>query len=260
MGQLTTKAIEKEIRDDTRLIAISHASNVTGTRQPIEEIAELAKQHDILFLLDAAQTLGHEPIDVVSLPTQLLAAPGHKGLLGPLGTGVLYIHESLHGHLRSTRQGGTGTESESPNQPGKAPAKYEAGNLNVPGIIGLGAGIHHLAENDYVSSGHLLELSRQFIDGLAAIAGTNVYSKANRYGIVSFNLDGLHPGELATTLDSMAGIQVRSGLHCAPLMHESMGTKATGGTCRVSFGHFSKPEEVAKLLDCIETLLANPLS
>jgi len=259
-GLLDVEEVRNATRDSTRLIAISHASNVTGTRQPIEPIAEFAKQQGILLLLDVAQTIGHEQINVQSFPVDLLAAPGHKGLLGPLGTGVLYISESIHDQLRATRQGGTGTESEQPRQPSASPAKYEAGNLNVPGIIGLAAGIQYLIDNECVSSDQLMQLSGQLIDGLTAFPDVSVYSQANRYGIVSFNLKGLDPRELATTLDSMAGIQVRAGLHCAPLMHRSIGTLEFGGTVRASFGHFSKSSEVATLLECIETLIANPMA
>ena len=150
---------------------------------------------------------------------------------------------------------------EPPNtSPIVAVARLPFTENNVPGIIGLAAGIQYLIDNECVGSDQLMQLSGQLIDGLTAFPDVSVYSQANRYGIVSFNLKGLDPRELATTLDSMAGIQVRAGLHCAPLMHRSIGTLEFGGTVRASFGHFSKSSEVATLLECIETLIANPMA
>ncbi len=137
---------ESALKQGARLVAVTHASNVTGALQAIETIGRLAHDHGALVLVDAAQSLGHVPIDVSRLPIDLLAAPGHKGLLGPLGTGVLYLRPGVEESLRPLRQGGTGTRSEEDRQPDELPEKYESGNLNAPGIIGLGAGVRWLLE------------------------------------------------------------------------------------------------------------------
>src|SRR6267142_3266434 len=145
-GYVDPDAIRQAITPKTRLIAMIHASNVTGAIQPAEAIGRIAGERGVFYLLDAAQSLGHLPINVASLGCHMLAAPGHKGLLGPLGTGVLYLAPGIEQHLLPLRQGGTGTQSDEDRQPDTLPHRYEAGNLNVPGIVGLEAGVSHVAE------------------------------------------------------------------------------------------------------------------
>jgi cysteine desulfurase/selenocysteine lyase len=140
-GLVDPDEIRKSIRRDTRLIAITHASNVTGTVQPIREIGKIAREHDVPFIVDAAQSVGHVPIDVQADNIDLLAAPGHKGLLGPLGTGFLYIRPGLENSLRPIREGGTGSVSENDRQPDFLPDKYEPGSHNAIGIVGLSEGV-----------------------------------------------------------------------------------------------------------------------
>lgn len=259
-GLIDLRELAQQITPRTRLIALAHASNVTGTMQPIEQIGRIAQAHGCSFLVDAAQTLGHFPIDVTSQGIDLLAAPGHKGLFGPLGTGLLYIAADLVSQLDSTRQGGTGTQSESPTQPDESPSKYEAGNLNVPGIVGLDAGVQYVVKNGLVESDHLLKLSRHVVESLQQTPGVDLFSQANVCGIVSFNVAGYDAREVATALDASAGIQVRAGLHCAPLMHQALKTSDAGGTVRASFGHFSTIEEADKLIEAVDALAANPMS
>lgn len=255
LDQLQNLVAEKS----TRLIAITHVSNVTGARQPIEAVISIARENGCLVLLDAAQSIGHEAIDVQQLGVDLLAAPGHKGLFGPLGTGLLYVKSKLHDTITAIRQGGTGTDSESPEQPNTAPYKFESGNLNVPGIVGLEAGLKFVVEQRLPESSHLYDLTERTIKLLKLHPAISIYSIPNRFGIVSFNLSGVDARELATALDSMAEIQVRAGLHCAPLMHGALDTAQGGGTVRASFGHFSKHEEVDTLVDAIEALITNPM-
>ena len=138
-GVIDPDDVRRALRRDTKLIAMTHASNVTGTLQPARAVGEIARQADVLFLLDAAQTAGELPLDVRAMHVDLLATPGHKGLLAPLGTGVLYLRPGIESHVASFRQGGTGSFSEDDAQPGTLPDKFEAGNLNVPGVLGLGA-------------------------------------------------------------------------------------------------------------------------
>jgi len=254
-GIVDVDDVQRALRPDTALIAVTHASNVTGAIQPAAEIGQVARESDALFLLDAAQTAGEVPIDVRGLNVDLLAAPGHKGLLGPLGTGVLYVRPGVEERVDSFRQGGTGTRSEEDVQPDDLPDKYEAGNLNVPGIVGLDAGIEWLLvqgierlRSQTVAHTELL-LAR-----LTAVPGVTIYGPelaGERVGLLSFNVAGIEPQELAAILDSAYGIQVRAGLHCAPLMHAALGTLKQGGTARLSFGPFNTPDEIERAADAI---------
>ncbi|MFV1966800.1 MAG: aminotransferase class V-fold PLP-dependent enzyme, partial [Pirellulaceae bacterium] len=240
--------IRKALRTNTRLIAMIHASNVTGSLQAVDEVAQLAKHHGALFLVDAAQSLGHVPIDVQAWGVDLLAAPGHKGLLGPLGTGVLYIAPGLEKQVRPIRQGGTGTDSGNDRQPDSMPDRFETGNHNVPGILGLRAGVAFIAERglDQIRE-HEMTLTAQLIEGLAAIEGIRVLGPidmSQRVGVVSITARGYDPHEVATMLDAVQSIQVRSGLHCAPRVHESLGTILLGGAIRFSLGPFNSSSDI----------------
>ena len=244
---------EKLSQKKTRLLALTHASNVTGAVQPIAEVGELARECGSLLLIDAAQTLGHVPLSVEELQIDLLAAPGHKGLLGPLGTGFLYIRTGLEEELAERCQGGTGTSSELLEQPQFLPSKYEAGNANVPGLYGLNAGVQHVIDEG-LGSANLRQLTEQTIDALKALSGIEIYSPANACGIVSFNVDGFDPREVAGMLDSSGQIEVRAGLHCAPGTHKRLGTFEKGGCARASFGHFSEECHVTQLVEALKML------
>lgn len=247
-GVVDVEHLRHALRPNTVLVAITHASNVTGAIQPAAEVGRLAREAGALYLLDAAQTAGEVPIDVQKLNVDLLAAPGHKGLLGPLGTGVLYIRPTIEQRLASFRQGGTGTASESDRQPDDLPEKFESGNLNVPGILGFGAGVEWLLERGVERvRRETVAHTELFLRRLKAIPGATVYgpaTAAERVGLVSFNLPGIEPQEMAAILDSAFGIQCRAGLHCAPLMHGALGTLPAGGTVRVSFGPFTTTTDV----------------
>jgi cysteine desulfurase family protein len=247
-GFIALDEIESALEQGTRLVAVTHASNVTGALQDIEAIGRLAHERGALLLVDAAQSLGHVPIDVSRLPVDLLAASGHKGLLGPLGTGLLYIRPGAEEVLQSIRHGGTGTRSEEDRQPNELPEKYESGNLNAPGIIGLGAGVRWLLERGVEKERqHELQLVRRLCEGLRQIPAVRVFGPDRpdeRVGVVSITVSGYDPQELALVLDSAYRVQVRAGLHCAPLMHESLGTLSAGGTVRFSLGAFTTTEEI----------------
>ncbi len=202
----------------TALVAIIHASNVTGTLQSIGDIAKHAHAAGAALLLDAAQTLGHLPIDVDALGVDFLAAPGHKGLLGPLGTGVVYLREAHQARLASFRQGGTGTRSEERRHPDALPEKFEAGNLNVTALAGLAAGVEFLNGRGLpaIRAGET-ELVERLSEALGRIDGVTVFgpdSAAARAGVVSIAIAGYDPQEVATLLDSSFRIQTRAGLHC----------------------------------------------
>jgi selenocysteine lyase/cysteine desulfurase len=192
------------------------------------------------------------PIDVARLPIDLLAAPGHKGLLGPLGTGLLYLRPGMEQELAPQRQGGTGTRSEEDVQPSDLPDRYEAGNLNVPGILGLGAGVRWLLERGLARQReHEMQLAQRLYQGLREIPGIRMFGPERaeqRVGVVSITLSGYDPQELALVLDSAYRVQVRAGLHCAPLMHRALGTLEGGGTVRFSLGAFNTSAEIDTVL------------
>jgi cysteine desulfurase family protein len=253
--------IRRALKSNTRLMAMTHASNVTGAIQPASAVGKLCRQRGVRFLVDAAQTLGHLPLSVDELQADMLAAPGHKGLLGPLGTGVLYMRAEIVDELRSIRQGGTGTSSDDDRQPATLPDKFESGNHNVPGLVGLSAALEWI-ENRGISviRDHEQQLADRLRSGLSQIAGVRVYG-ANTVGgsaaVVSIAVEGYDPQEVAAVLDANFGIQVRAGLHCAPRMHRALGTIDHGGTVRFSFGAFNTPADIDAAIAAIADIAAS---
>lgn len=254
-GVVDTEEVRAALTPATRLVAIIHASNVTGALQPVAQIGKLAHEAGALVLCDAAQTVGHVPVDMNAINVDFLAAPGHKGLMGPLGTGVLAIRPGLADALDSIRQGGTGSRSEQVLQPSELPDKFEAGNLNVPGIAGLAAGIAYLkAEGIPAIESRGQQLIDRLLTGLSGIDGLRVLGPAkagDRVPLVSVALEGYDPQEVALVLDAAHRIQVRAGLHCAPLMHQALGTQAGGGTVRISLGAFTTVAEVDAVVSAL---------
>lgn len=253
-GVVDAEDIRRAVTSQTRLIALVHASNVTGALQPVEEVGQIAAQLGCYYLLDAAQSLGHEPVDVRRIGCDLLAAPGHKGLLGPLGAGMLYIADGVEQEVLPIRQGGTGTRSDDDIQPATLPDRYEAGNLNVPGIVGLEAAVSEVLSRGAIAiQSHARELTGRLLEGLAAIPGITLYgprSTEQRVGVVSLNVAGYDPQELASLLDSQWSIQARAGLHCAPRMHAALGT-APSGTLRLSVGMFNTAGHIDAVLAAV---------
>lgn len=258
-GLVDPNEIQKAIKANTRLIAMLHASNVTGAIQPVEEVGRIAAERKIVYLVDAAQSLGYVPVDVNRIGCHLLAAPGHKGLLGPLGTGLLYLAQGIEQQLLPIRQGGTGTRSDEELPPNTLPDRYEAGNLNVPGLVGLEAGVSHLlAAGVEVTREATHWLTQRLLDGLPPIKGVKLYgppTAQGRVGLVSLNLAGYDPQELASLLDSQWSIQARAGLHCAPRMHQALGT-APSGTLRLSLGHFTTESQIDAVLAALSEVAA----
>jgi selenocysteine lyase/cysteine desulfurase len=260
-GLVDPEDVRKSLRRDTKFIAMGHASNVTGTLQPIRQIGAIAKEHSVPLIVDAAQSAAHVPIDVQADNIDLLAAPGHKNLLGPLGTGFLYIRPGIEKILRTTREGGTGSLSEQPHQPDFMPDRYEAGSHNAIGIIGLAEGarwilnqgIEQLAEHD-------LDLMRTFIEGVSDIDGLTYFGPQgvkHRIGVFSIRIDGYEPQDLSAILEASYGILTRSGIHCAPLIHQTLGTLETGGTTRFSFGPFLTKQDVKYATDALSEIAAS---
>lgn len=259
-GLVDPDDIRKAIRPDTRLIALTHVSNVTGTIQPIREIGRIAREAEVPFVVDAAQSAGHVPIDVQADQIDLLAAPGHKGLLGPLGTGFLYIRPGLERVLRPLKEGGTGSASESDRQPDAMPDKYEPGSHNAIGIAGLSEGVRWITQQTIEKlAAHESELVRAFIDR-TEIEGLTLYGPAgvrHRVGVFSVRLEGFDPHELAAVLETSYGILTRAGIHCAPLAHESIGTASSGGTTRLSFGPFVTLHDVQHATDALAQIASS---
>jgi cysteine desulfurase family protein len=255
-GSIDPDEISKAITRQTRLIALTHASNVLGTVQPLQAIARLARAQDVLFLVDAAQTAGVLPIDVGALGIDLLAFPGHKSLLGPTGTGALYV--GPRAKLRAWREGGTGGDSASETQPPEYPYYLEGGTPNVLGIAGLAAGVRWVQEHGLAEI-HAREMA--LIDRLRHWLGESgrfeVFGHddaSQRVGTVSFRSESLPAIELGGILDQAFDIAVRPGLHCAPYIHRSMGTFPEG-TVRVSVGPFTKESDIDQLTTALAEIV-----
>lgn len=261
-GAVDPDDIAAAIRPQTKLIAVAHGSNVTGTLQPIAQIGRLARQRHIPFLVDAAQTFGHVPIDVQEDGIDLLAFPGHKGLLGPLGTGGLYIRPGIEKRMRTYREGGTGSVSENDTQPDFMPDRFEPGSHNAVGIIGLSEAVRWILDRGVDRLwAHEQTLIRQMMDALAEgdrFPGLTLYGPtdpAARCGVFSIRIDGFdQPQSLSDVLERDYGILSRSGLHCAPLAHQTIGTFAAGGTTRLSLGPFITAEDVAHVCNSLAHL------
>ncbi|TJY41710.1 aminotransferase class V-fold PLP-dependent enzyme [Cohnella pontilimi] len=251
-GKLDVNRVQAAITAKTRLLASTHSSNLLGSIVPVEELGALARSRGVTFLVDAAQTAGTLPVDVERIKADLLAFPGHKGLLGPQGTGGLYIHPELE--LEPLIQGGTGNRSESPEQPLQRPDRYEAGTPNTVGIAGLSEGAAYVLR-ETVEAIHRREwqLTQQLMRGLLNIPGVRVLGPElgeERTSIVSFHIEGVDPTETAVILDQQFGIAVRAGFHCTPLGHATAGTMDTGAV-RASPGYFTTESEIASLVEAM---------
>jgi cysteine desulfurase family protein len=251
-GVVNPDDIQSAVRTNTRMIAVGHISNVCGAIQPIARIAKICRESGVLFLLDAAQSAGCMDIDVTATGIDLMAAPGHKGLLGPPGTGFLYVAPGVS--IRPIIEGGTGTESSSDEQPLTIPEGFEAGTHNLPGIAGLKAGVEYILETgtDTIRQ-HELKLLEELQTSLKPIPGLTVYGPKNselRGPVLSFTISGIDSSVLAAELDRGFDIAVRAGLHCAPQAHRTLGT-FPDGTLRVSPGWFTTREEIAFFSDAV---------
>ncbi len=234
----------------TKLVALTHASNVTGAIQPVEAVAEGMRQCRRKRVVDAAQTFGIREIDV-SIGIDLLAAPGHKESGGPLGTAFLYVEPEIHDEILPLFQGGTGSRSESLAMPASMPAKMEAGNLNVHALAGWAAALRELREVGVERRKETsLELSRLMHEGLALLPHVRVLGKPEALPTASIMIDDLSPADAAAILDAEFGVETRAGWHCAALIHGYLGSESEG-TLRISAGHTTTAEEIAKAVASI---------
>lgn len=254
-GRINPKDIEDSIRPDTKMIVTTHISNLTGTIMDIETIGKIARKHELIYLVDGAQSAGVYDIDVEKMNIDLLAFPGHKGLLGPQGTGGLYIREGIE--LVETFQGGTGSISHSLDQPDVFPDKFESGTPNAPGIIGLGAGIKYIFKKGI---GNIRskeeELTNHFIEEASKIDGIKLYGPLEigyHAPVVSLNIRDADSSEVSYILDDEYDIAVRPGLHCAPLAHKTIGTFEQG-VVRFSFGYENTHEEIEFVIKALKEI------
>lgn len=256
-GTLNPDDIKAAITPKTKLIALGHASNVIGTIQPIAEIGQIARERDILFLVDAAQTAGVVPVDLQALNIDLLAVPGHKGLMGPTGTGALYVAPRVK--INAWREGGTGGDSSSETQPKEYPYFLEGGTPNVLGVAGLSAGVQWV-ESEGLSKIHSHEvmLVDRLWKQLEEIGGIEIFGHrdmSRHVGTLSFRSEALAATEIGGILDQAFDIAIRPGLHCAPYTHRALGT-FPDGTVRVSPGPFSTEADIDSLAGALREILS----
>jgi cysteine desulfurase family protein len=256
-GLIDPVQISAAIKKKTKAIYITHASNVTGAIMPIVDIGRVTREHGLIFCVDAAQTAGSCPIDVVKMNVDLLAFTGHKSLFGPSGTGGLFLREGLEKKIEPICIGGTGSRSEVEEQPDFMPDRYEAGTPNTVGIAGLQAGVDFALSKgiDHIQKKET-SLVRTFIEGISDLPGIIVYGPGiveRRIPVVSFNIAGMDPAAIALELDERFKIMSRSGIHCAPSAHKTMGTYPMG-TVRFSFSYFNTQEQVAKAVEVIKKI------
>lgn len=259
-GFLNIENIKKAIKPNTRLIVTTHASNVCGTLINIKSVGEVAKENNIIYLVDASQTAGVYDIDVKDMNVDMIAAPGHKCLLGPQGTGILYIREGLS--INISKEGGTGSKSEDLFQPDLLPDKYESGTHNTPGIVGLSEGVKFVLETGIEKiREHEEQLCEYMLNRLEEVPNISIYGPKDskkRAAVISINIDKLDSGEITFLLDSEYDIATRSGIHCAPLAHKTLGTLEQGAV-RFSLGYFNTKEDIDKAIDALKDICKNLL-
>ncbi len=251
-GTLDPDAVKKAITPKTRLIAMTHGSNVLGTVQPIDAVGKIAREAETLFLVDAAQTAGVIPIDIQAMCIDLLAFPGHKSLMGPTGTGALYVGPSAI--VGAWREGGTGGDSSSETQPREYPYFLEGGTPNVLGVAGLAAGIKYVQERGLAKiHQHEVDLLERLWKRLDEIGGYEVFGHRDmkkRVGTLSIRSEALPAAEIGGILDQAFDIAIRPGLHCAPYIHRAIGTFPDGAV-RVSPGPFNTNEDIDTLANAL---------
>lgn len=257
-GFLNIEDLKSAIKPNTKLIVTTHASNVCGTLIDIKSVGEVAKENNILYLVDASQTAGVYDIDTKKINVDMIAAPGHKCLLGPQGTGILYIREGLE--LNILKEGGTGSKSEDLFQPNLLPDKYESGTHNTPGIVGLNQGVKFIFEEgiDNIRK-HEEDLCEYMLNRLEEVPNIVIYGPKDskkRAAVISINIGNMDSGEITFLLDSEYDIATRSGIHCAPLAHKTLGTLEQGAV-RFSLGYFNTKQDIDTAIEALKQIANN---
>jgi len=249
----------RKIKNNTKLVVVNHGSNVFGAVQPIKEIGDICRKKGIVFLVDASQTAGKIPVDLKEMNIDVIAFTGHKSLMGPMGTGGLYVREGIE--IRHTRAGGTGVKSAVRTHLDEYPYRLEYGTGNLPGIAGLNAGVKWIqsagVDNIYKHEASLLTMLR---DGLREIEGVTLYCQddlTNHIGVMALNIDGIDAQDIGMMLDVDYNIACRTGLHCAPLAHEQLGTDKIRGAVRFGIGPFNTSEDIADAVNAIKDIAVN---
>ena len=254
-GVLDTQWMKEHMAPAPRLVVLLHASNVNGELLPIHEASRICAEHGVPLLLDAAQTAGLLPLDVEALNLGMLACSGHKALLGPAGVGILYVRPDLE--VLPLMEGGTGSRSEDLSHPDACPDRFESGTGNLPGIAGLAAGIEFIREkgqNNILA--HELHLAAVLETALAELPGVDVLKPHDRgTGVVSFRIRHMNPSDIGFILDEGYDIAVRTGLHCAPLAHQLLGTFPEG-TVRVSPGFATTEDDIHRFLQALSSIVS----
>ena len=247
LGQLDISELPKLIKSNTKAVIMTHASNVCGTILPLKEVGKICKEHNLFFIIDSAQTAGFLDLDFQALNASTIAFTGHKGLLGPQGIGGFLISDELNSHISPLIEGGTGSLSELETQPSYMPDKFESGTPNIPGIYGLNASLKYILKEGISNIGEKeLKLTKTFLEGISSIKEVNIIGLKdieNRTPVVSLDFIDMDNGLICHDLNKNYGISTRSGLHCAPSAHRTLGTFPRG-TVRFSFSHFTTLEEV----------------
>ncbi len=257
-GVVDPTKIDNAIDQNTKLISITHISNSIGSMQPVEEIGKIAKENDILYLVDAAQSVGHMSINIDKLNADFVAFPGHKGLLGPVGTGFLYAQKDVCNELEPVNLGG-GTVSDVTEHDYKltdGPARFEGGTLNISGLIGLGAAVDYIKRigMDKIEK-HGNKITKMMFEGINDIEDSRVYGNPEViYDMVGFNINGVNCHDVAKILDEQNNICVRSGMHCAIPAIRQIGAYELGGTVRASIHYYNTKEEIKTLIDTLEDI------
>jgi cysteine desulfurase/selenocysteine lyase len=260
-GYIDPQDIKKAIRPNTRLVLVNHASNVTGVVQDLKAIGAVCREANVPLAVDCAQTAGVLPIDMTEYHISFLAFTGHKGLLAPTGTGGICVADDAE--IRGTIYGGTGVRSAEPYHLTEFPYRLEAGTQNLAGIIGLSAGLDWIEKRGLNQIyQHEMKLLQQLQEGLADIPGVRIWGTRNltrRVAILSITVDGYDPADVGTILDVDYGIQTRTGLQCAPLIHQHMGTMPRG-TVRFSIGPTNTPQDIEAAIRAVAAIAAERAS
>jgi len=257
VGFIDPGRIRNLFKKTTRLVIVNHGSNVIGTIQPVKEIGRLCREHGIPFAIDASQTAGHIPLDIQADNIDVLAFTGHKSLLGPTGIGGLYVGENVN--IRQTRAGGTGVRSAERLHPEDYPYHLEYGTPNILGAAGLNAGVTWIQERGLASiHAHEMALTSMLRDGLNEIEGVTLYCQDDLTGhlpVLSFNIAGLEASDTGTLLDVEYDIACRTGLHCAPLVHQQLGTDKIKGAVRFGIGPFNTVGHIRKAVGAVADII-----
>ena len=258
-GVMHAETLIARIRPETRMVCLTHASNVCGTLLPVEAVGEVCKARGIPFVVDAAQTAGHMPVSMEHVHASALVVPAHKGLLGPQGIGAVLMSEAFAHQVNPLITGGTGSRSDQEIQPEELPDKFEAGTQNIPGIYGFLAAVEYVSPRLNEIHTQTMRLTGRFLAGISSLPHTRLLGKTTPEGrmpVISLDFTGLDNAMVADRLAREYGIFTRCGLHCAPSAHRTLGS-VPQGSVRFSIGAFNTQDEIDRTLETLRTILTD---